>query len=164
MTTSPATTSSTLDHDAHVASATRVIRAPRQVLFDLVADPRRHPDFDGSGTVKAPAGSIPDRLSLGARFGMRMWRVFPYLIQNKVVEFEEGERIAWRHFHGHRWRYEFADTEVDGQPATEVTESFDWSGARSRTYLEVAGYPSRNLGHMEATLERLDHLAAGGDI
>jgi hypothetical protein len=30
-----------------------------------------------------------------------------YKITNTVVEFEEGERIAWRHLSGHRWRYEF---------------------------------------------------------
>ena len=42
-----------------------VIDAPAQQIFDLIADPRCHPLFDGSGTLQ---GSIsgPERLYLGA--------------------------------------------------------------------------------------------------
>jgi hypothetical protein len=75
-----------------------------------------------------------------------------------VVEFEEGRLIAWRHFHGHRWRYELRD--VPG--GTEVTETFDWSTARAKLPLELAGFPKRNLAGMQATLERLDRYVTTG--
>jgi hypothetical protein len=141
---------------SHQVAATRVILADPQVLFDIVADPQMHPVIDGSGTVKDPRGRVPDRLSDGATFGMAM-RQGPagYKILNTVVEFEEGRRIAWRHFNGHRWRYEFEP--VDG--ATRVTETFDWSGARSKLVIVLAGFPSRNRRAMAATLERLDQVA-----
>ena len=47
-----------------VASAERVIAAPPEKIFDLLADPSRHRDIDGSRTVRdAKAG--PERLALG---------------------------------------------------------------------------------------------------
>jgi uncharacterized protein YndB with AHSA1/START domain len=135
-------------------STSRVIRADRQRIFDVLADPAMHPVIDGSGTVTDVQDGGPDRLELGARFGMNMKLGAPYRILNTVVEFEEGHLIAWRHFHGHRWRYELAD--VDG--GTEVTETFDWSRARSRLSIRLMGWPRRNLAAMRATLERLDAL------
>jgi uncharacterized protein YndB with AHSA1/START domain len=137
-------------------STTRVIPADRQAIFDVLADPAMHPVIDGSGTVREAREGNPDRLHEGARFGMDMKAGPSYRITNTVVEFEEGRRIAWRHFHGHRWRYELED--VDG--GTKVTETFDWSTARSKLALELAGFPRRNLRGMERTLERLEQLMA----
>jgi uncharacterized protein YndB with AHSA1/START domain len=130
----------------------RVIAADRQRIFDLLADPTQHPVLDGSGTVTAARPGGPDRLALGARFGMDMKLGAAYRITNTVVEFEEGERIAWRHFHGHRWRYELED--VDG--GTRVTETFDWSTAKAKLPLELAGIPERNLTGIRRTLARLE--------
>lgn len=141
-------------------STTRVIAADHQHLFDLVADPSVHPVIDGSGTVTSVRGQVPERLSLGETFGMAMNQGTSYRITNTVVEFEEGRRIAWRHFNGHRWRYEFVP--VGG--GTEVTETFDWSGARAKLALELAGFPRRNLAGMEATLARLEELATTGEV
>jgi hypothetical protein len=76
----------------------------------------------------------------------------PYLISNKVVEYEEGRRIAWAHIGGWRWRYEFEP--VDG--GTLVTETFDWSTSLAKPYIQLAGWGPRNLQNMERTLERLD--------
>lgn len=139
----------------HVVSATRVIAAPRQRLFDLVADPSMHPRIDGSGTVVAPAGGVPDRLGPGVRFGMGMRMGVPYRTSNRVVEFEEGRRIAWAHFSRAIWRWEFAD--VAG--GTRVSESFDWSGARVR--LMMRRFAPGNLAAMRRSLERLEALVTG---
>lgn len=141
-------------------STSRVIAADRQALFDLVADPRQHPVIDGSGTVTGARDGLPDRLALGATFGMDMKAGASYRITNSVVEFEEGQLIAWRHMSGHRWRYEFRD--VEG--GTEVTETFDWSTAKAKLALELAGFPKRNLAGMEATLLRLEELATTGSV
>lgn len=127
-----------------------VVPAPAEEVFALLADPRRHPEIDGSGTVQA-AMSGPDRLSAGASFGMRMRYGVPYVIKNTVVEFEEGRRIAWRHFGHHVWRYELEPLEGGAR----ITETFDWAPARAPKVLELLGIPARNARSVDATLERL---------
>ncbi len=87
-------------------SVERVIAAPPEKIFDVLADPSQHPVIDGSGTVKHTRGEEPSRLALGTKFGMSMRLGIPYAITNTVVEFDENRLIAWRHFGGHRWRYE----------------------------------------------------------
>ncbi|MBU3701798.1 MAG: dimethyladenosine transferase [Acidimicrobiia bacterium] len=134
-------------------SASRVIAAPPAKIFDVLADPSRHCDFDGSDSVLGAKGD-PPRLTLGARFGMRMRIHLPYSIKNTVVEFEEGRRIGWRHFGRHVWRYELEP--VDG--GTRVTETFDWAPALWPAMLERTGAPKKNLAAIEATLQRLDRV------
>jgi uncharacterized protein YndB with AHSA1/START domain len=137
----------------HRVSVTRVIAAPRQRLFDLVADPAMHPRIDGSGTVRALAGGSSARLAQDVRFGMSMRMGLPYRISNRVVEFEEGRRVAWMHLSRAVWRWEFAD--VEG--GTQVTESFDWTHARSRTIMRR--FVPGNTVAMRRSLERLEELA-----
>ncbi|MEX2504283.1 MAG: hypothetical protein WD378_05500 [Egicoccus sp.] len=142
-------------------SASRVIPADRQAIFDVLADPAQHPLIDGSGTVSDVQPGGPERLAPGAKFGMDMRIGLPYKILNTVVEFEDGRLIAWRHFHGHRWRYELEDaTTEDGRPATLVTESFDWSHARTRLWLDLSSVPRRNLNGITRTLTRLERHVA----
>ena len=132
-------------------SRSRVVPASPEQIFDLLADPAAHAAIDGSGTVKGTSAPSGTRLALGSRFGMTMRVGVPYAISNEVVEFEEGRRIAWRHFGGHRWRWQLEPVE-DG---TLVTETFDWSTSRSPVALEVMRIPSRNARSIDATLDRL---------
>ncbi len=134
-----------------IVSATRDIAAPAEVIFDLLADPSKHALIDGEETVKGVRDSSPERLSLGAKFGMEMKIVVPYIIGNEVVEFEENRLIAWRHFGHHVWRYELEPID-DG---TRVTESFDWSKARFPPFYEWVGYPAKHEEGMAKTLEKL---------
>jgi uncharacterized protein YndB with AHSA1/START domain len=136
---------------AYSVSASRRIAAPAEKIFDLLADPTRHHEFDGTGSVQRARDGAPTRLSLGARFGMEMKIGFAYKITNEVVEFEENRRIGWRHFGRHVWRYELEPS--DG--GTMVTETFDWTNARSRKLIELLRYPKKNLTAIEQTLERL---------
>jgi Polyketide cyclase / dehydrase and lipid transport len=140
---------------AHPVTERRFIRADQQRLFDLVADPRVHPVIDGSGSVRASGSGNPPRLYLGATFSMSMRLAAPYRIRNRVVEFEDGHRIAWRHFNGHVWRYRFEPV-ADG---TLVTEQWDPTRARHQIALRVLGFPRRNRRGMRATLGRLADLA-----
>jgi len=136
-----------------VVSETRLIPAPRQRLFDLVADPAMHPRIDGSGTVRALPKGSPERLGPGVRFGMSMRMWLPYRISNRVVEFEEGRRLAWMHLSRAVWRWEFADAEG----GTQVTESFDWTGARAPVVMRR--FAPGNRVAMRRSLERLEALA-----
>ncbi|MEV0072086.1 MULTISPECIES: SRPBCC family protein [unclassified Amycolatopsis] len=139
-------------------SRTAVVAASPKQLFDLLADPANHPLIDGSGTVRAGRDGAPSRLSLGATFGMDMKMGAPYRISNTVVEFEENRLIAWRHFGGHRWRWLL---EPAGDGRTTVTETFDYSTARSPLALKLMGYPKRNADGIEKTLARLTKMFPG---
>ena len=134
-----------------VVSRSRVVNASAQDIFNLLADPRRHHEIDGSGSVKDAQINAPERLSLGATFGMNMKIAVPYKITNTVVEFEEGHRIAWRHFGGHVWRY-ILEPVAEG---TKVTEQFDWTNNRSPLMLKLMLAIDNNTRSMEKTLENL---------
>lgn len=144
---------------AKLVSASTTVAAPPSVVFAILTDPRQHSRIDGSGSV----GNVidgPERLTQkGDVFGVHM-RMFglPYDITNRVVEYEPDSRIAWRHFGGHRWRYELEPTEDGG---TEVTETFDYSRYNTlRTaIIRLTGFPSRNREGIEKTLVRLKDAA-----
>ncbi|MCZ7529723.1 MAG: SRPBCC family protein [Acidimicrobiia bacterium] len=133
-------------------SVSREIRASPEEIFDVLADPRQHPAIDGSGSVRGVV-SGPDRLEMGSKFGMSMKIGLPYRIKSTVVEFDENRRIAWAHFGKHRWRYELEP--FDDGARTRVTETFDYSTARSPWLIEKLGYPKKHPANMDATLERL---------
>lgn len=130
-----------------------VVDAPASEIFELLATPSRHTEIDGSGMVQGTRSNAPERLSEGATFGMKMKLGVPYPITNTVVEFEEQERIAWRHLGRHVWRYVLEP--VDDGARTRVTEEFDYRPALVPPALEIARYPARNGEAIEATLRRL---------
>jgi uncharacterized protein YndB with AHSA1/START domain len=134
-----------------VVSISRVIHATPEAIFAIVSDPAQHGRIDGSGMVQQ-VRSGGGTLTLGSKFGMDMkFGPLPYRISNTVVEFEQDRLIAWRHFGGHRWRYRLEP--VEG--GTRVTEEFDWSTSKLPKAIELAGYPTKHVGNIERTLERL---------
>jgi uncharacterized protein YndB with AHSA1/START domain len=139
-----------------IVSAERTIHATPEVIFGVLADPSRHAEIDGSGSVQGPKGTTP-RLSLGATFSMDMKMGLGYRTSNRVVEFEEGRRIAWHHLARFTWRYEL--TPVDG--GTRVVESFDYTVPWG-VVIEPLGWPERNRRSMERTLERLEAVVTAG--
>jgi hypothetical protein len=142
--------------DLEIVQSSRVIDAPAADIFELLARPGRHSEIDGSGTVAGIQPGTPERLSPGAKFGMQMHWGMPYKILNEVVEFEEGRRIAWRHFGGHVWRYLLEPVDAT---STRVTEQFDPTHSRAPLALRLMRTGRRNQRSIEATLERLDRWA-----
>lgn len=144
-----------------VESVERFIPAPAEKIFDLLADPARHRDIDGSGTVRGAAEGSR-RLRLGDRFGMSMRMGFGYSMVSEVIEFEEGRRIAWRStspvplmglFVGGRiWRYELEP----GEGGTLVRES--WDIRQERIKAMVRPLRAQTTVNMEKTLERIDRI------
>lgn len=150
-----------------VDTVERIIPAPPAAIFALVADPSRHQDIDGSGTVRA--ATEPSRqLALHDSFGMNMEFGGPYTMTSTVIELEPDRRIAWqsrpsaesrrwRHifFGGRIWRYELEP--VDG--GTRVRESWDLTEEKLKAL--VWGYRRKTHANMTATLERIERIIAG---
>ncbi|MFD6195412.1 SRPBCC family protein [Mycobacteriaceae bacterium NPDC060252] len=131
------------------------VSAPASELFGIVADPRRHHELDGSGTVGQNIRT-PDHLEVGSRFstGMRMFGL-PYRITSTVTALEPDKVIEWRHPLGHRWRWEF---EALSPTSTRVTETFDFRNAGAVQLLlnyKLPGFIKGNTRGVEATLTRL---------
>jgi hypothetical protein len=150
----------TVDSGARQVSRRVVVHVPAARVFALIADPRRHPELDGSGTVRDIVVAGPDRLSAGTRFtvGMRAYGV-PYKITSTVTAFDEDRTIEWQHPLGHRWRWELAEVEPG---VTEVTETFDYTSARSPRMLELFGYPKVNGEGITKTLRAMAARFGGG--
>jgi uncharacterized protein YndB with AHSA1/START domain len=134
------------------------VDAPPGVVFAILAAPRQHSRIDGSGSVQSVLRG-PERLTAtGQAFVVRM-KLFgvPYVIVNRIVEFEPDRLITWRHFTANRWRYELTPT--DG--GTRVTETFDMSRADRVTDAVVrwAKFPERNQQGITETLQRLKQAA-----
>jgi len=146
-----------------VVSVERVIPAPPAEIFALVADANRHPEIDGSGTVKAAQGE-PKPLALGSEFGMSMRWLLPYAMKSRVIEFEQDRRIAWQTvpaypltdklFAGRIWRYELEP--VDG--GTLVRESWDITQEKPLTKPMVRGLADTTRRNMAKTLERIEQI------
>lgn len=151
--------------DPNSVSVERVIAAPADQIFDLLVDPARHLDIDGSGTVqKARSGGR--RLRLGDSFGMDMKLGARYSTRNEVVELEENSRIAWRtlapaplnlFFTGRTWRYELEP--VEG--GTLVRETWDISTEAALGRPAVRRMAGKTRRDMERTLERIEQLVTG---
>ncbi|MDX6284771.1 MAG: hypothetical protein QOG53_256 [Frankiales bacterium] len=148
-----------------VETVERVIPAPPERIFALIADPRRHKEIDGSGTVR-DAKNLPDHLELGAKFGMNMKVGIGYSMVSTVIEYEKDRRLAWQSrpdypfvgsFSGGRiWRYELEP--VDG--GTRVCESWDISQEKIKALVRPARAKTREA--MAATLERIEKLVTAG--
>ena len=107
------------------------IKAPAKVIFDLIANPKSHTIIDGSGMLKGELRA-PERLFLGASFGMKMRLGIPYIIKNTVSEFEENKSIAWRHLLRNQWRYELIEIDPG---TTLVIQTWDGRNARSKWWV-----------------------------
>lgn len=144
-----------------VVSVERVIPVSPDKIFALIADPSRHHEFDGSGTVQQ-ARNVPNELKLGATFGMHMRMGVPYAMRSTVVEYEPDRRLAWQTrapiklvdpFAGGRiWRYELEP--VDG--GTKVTESWDIRQESPLTKPLVRRAAGETRRNMTRTLERIE--------
>ena len=116
-----------------------MIAAPAAHIFEILACPRRHAEFDGSGMLR---GVVIDRpiSGVGETFTVEMHRLGrDYVMINHVVEFEADRLITWEPSpgdidtaggdasrigvpSGYRWGYRL---NPEGVTTTLVTEVFD---------------------------------------
>src|SRR4051812_44124600 len=95
--------------DPRVVSYERIIDAPAERVFALIADPAAQPSWDGNDDLRTAADGQRIR-GVGDVFVTTL--TIGAVRENHVVEFEEGRRIAWRPAEpgspppGHLWRWE----------------------------------------------------------
>ena len=149
--------------EGDVVSVERCIPAGPAAIFALVADAARHPEIDGSGSVRQVKAGAPQKLSLGATFGMSMKQGITYSMVSTVIEYEEDRRIAWQSrptgfvgkFVGGRiWRYELEP--VEG--GTLVRESWDISQDHQRAFLRLGSVAKQTAESMTKTLEKIEGI------
>jgi uncharacterized protein YndB with AHSA1/START domain len=166
----------TMAEESKPVEVSRRIEAPAGRIFEILADPQRHMDFDGSDMLR---GAVFDRpiSGVGDAFTMKMYfdRLGgDYLMLNYVVEFEPDRRIFWEPAPGdrpaadgepsavgipagHRWGFVLTP---DGADATNVTEVFDY-GYASEELRQAVREGGEWMAAMTASLERLEKICTG---
>jgi uncharacterized protein YndB with AHSA1/START domain len=142
-------------------SVSRRIEAPAADIFKLLADPHRHPEFDGSGMLRPGADNVVI-VGVGDVFVTKMYftAMGNYEMHNRIVVFEPNRSIAWEPEsaelarNGSRWRF---DLTTDGSDGTVVTETYDCTDSPERVRKAVDN-GNAWLAGMTKTLERLDQL------
>ena len=150
MTTS---TVSTVDVGPKRVARRVVVNAPAAEVFAIVVDPHRHPELDGSGTLRDVPIKGPHHLATGDKFsvGMKQYGV-PYKITSTATDVQEGKVVEWQHPMGHKWRWDLVETTPG---TTEVTETFDYRDAKVSLMITAFGYDKKNGDGMAATLKAL---------
>ncbi|MDT5116583.1 MAG: hypothetical protein QOE30_2322 [Mycobacterium sp.] len=156
--------------DGNTVSVERVIKAPPNRIFALLADAGKHASFDGSESVdRATQKSVP--LTMGSKFGMAMrgrkeTLFIPYRTTNTVIEYEPDQRIAWQTtaigglVGGRIWRYELSPA-PEGTAGTVVRETWDVSQDKQKVMITSGSMPSRTEAGIRATLDRIATLLEG---
>ena len=144
-------------------SVSRRIETPADVIFKLLADPDRHPEFDGSEMLRTGASNAVI-VEVGDVFVTKMYftAMGDYEMHNRVVAFEANRFIAWEPGNaelarnGSRWRF---DLSPDGPSATVVTETYDCTDS-PESVRDAVDNGRAWLSGMTETLKRLDGLCA----
>jgi hypothetical protein len=146
-----------MEPDERIVSATRVMSASAQRIFDLIAEPSAQPSWDGNNTLASAAPGQRVR-QIGDIFKTTLTN--GALRENHVVEFIEGTQIAWlpaergKQPPGHLWRWKL---EPINASLTSVTHTYDWTALTDSTRLEKAR--STTPGMLRESMDRLAMLA-----
>jgi uncharacterized protein YndB with AHSA1/START domain len=146
-------------------SVERMIAAPSQRIFNLLADPSRHREIDGAGAVRS-VKSGPQRLALGATFTVQMRIIIPYSTVSTVVEFEENRRIAWQTYSTIKWLARWGGGRIwsydlqSAQGGTLVRETWNFATEAARAKRNLAKERTGNymINAMQQTLLRLEEI------
>ena len=147
--------------EERIVSATRVVSASAERIFELIADPSRQPSWDGNNNIASAApGQRVHRV--GDVFTMTL--TGGAVRENHVVEFIEGSQIAWRPAEpkkqppGHLWRWML---EPLNDTLTRVTHTYDWTALTDNTRLVRARATTVEM--LRASIDRLATLAQAAE-
>lgn len=141
-------------------SATRNIDAANETIFNVLSNPERHAEIDGSDMVRSDDKT--DRITaVGQVFRMNMhWDKMggDYKTDNHVVGYEENKLLAWttapsgEEAPGWEWVWELVP---QGSDSTEVTITYDWSAVTDKSVLEQVNFPVVDQEALEGSLANL---------
>jgi uncharacterized protein YndB with AHSA1/START domain len=153
--------------DATSITVERLIPAPAKDLFDVLSNPHRHTELDGSGFVRGL--SKGDRLTkVGQQFTMNMTGDHmggEYQTDNIVSAFDADKMIGWRTAPagseppGWEWLWEL---KPEGSGDTTVSLTYDWSRVTDKDLLSKIGFPLVPESALQDSLGKLAEAAGGG--
>ena len=142
----------------------RTIQAPTADVFNVLSNPERHAELDGSGFVKSDDKS--NRIqAVGEVFTMNMSGDHmggDYQTENHVTGYATNQLLAWQtapagqEAPGWQWVWEL---EADGSEATKVRHTYDWSNVTDPELLQKLSFPLVTQSQLEDTLVNLDQAA-----
>jgi uncharacterized protein YndB with AHSA1/START domain len=141
--------------EQRVVSASLVIDAPAEAIWELIVDPAAQPSFDGNENL---GQAEPGQRVRAVGDVFRMTQSGGAVRENHVVEYVDGRRIAWRPSPvgaqppGHLWRWELEPRD-DG--STLVTHTYDWTQLTDETR-----FPRARATQPENLMASLERLAA----
>ncbi len=147
-------------------TVSRVIHAPAANIFDILSNPDRHSEFDGSGFNRS-ASKASRIQGVGETFRMNMEGAHmggEYQMDNHVVGFAPSKLIAWKPAPagteppGWEWVYELTS---EGSGSTEVTLTYDWSAVTDKELLKKITFPLVTSEQMEGSLAQLASAVNG---
>lgn len=147
-------------------SVQRTIDAPSQALFDVLSNPQRHAEVDGSGFVLSDDRS--DRITgTGQVFRMNMSGDHmggDYQTDNHVNAYDPNHLIGWQTAPagteppGWEWLWELKSR---GTGSTDVTLTYDWSRVTDQDLLAKVSFPLVSRSQLEDSLGNLASAVAG---
>ena len=146
-----------VEEPSRIVTASREIAASPERIFELIADPAEQPRWDGNANLEDAAPGQRVR-AVGDMFTMRL--TTGSIRENHVVDFVEGQRIAWRPAEvgktppGHMWAWELQPL---GPSRTLVSHTYDWTDLSDEQRLPRAR--STTPAKLQASLDRLAALA-----
>ena len=144
----------------------RTIDAPTTAIFDVLSNPARHTEIDGSGFVVSDEKT--DRITgTGQVFRMNMTGDHmggDYQTDNTVTGYDANHLLAWQTAPadtdppGWEWVWEL---HADGSDATDVTLTYDWSKVTDPAILEKVPFPLVERTALEDSLNNLAAAVSG---
>ncbi|XVX19916.1 SRPBCC family protein [Actinomycetota bacterium] len=146
-------------------TVSRTIDASADALFDVLSNPQRHAELDGSGFIRSDEKT--NRIQQGGDvFTMNMSGEHmggEYQTDNHVTGYAKDKLLAWQTAPagteppGWEWVWEL---EPQGPDATLVTHTYDWSKVTDKDLLAKVKFPLVEESQLEDTLGKLAESVA----
>ncbi|MER1995401.1 MAG: SRPBCC family protein [Arthrobacter sp.] len=154
-----------MSNEQSTITVSRVIDAPAGDIFNLLSNPERHHQPDGSGMVVSDGKT--DRIAaVGDVFTMNMnnAKMGEYKTDNHVTGFSHNQLLAWQTAvagtepAGWEWVWELDSL---GPDSTEVSLTYDWSKVTDKDVLKRVSFPMISKEELEESLNKLAAAVSG---